>query len=126
MNPERFDADLHRRIKPDPETGCWVWQLSFLKTGYGQLSWNGRRTLAHRYVYELLVGPIAEGLQLDHTCRNKRCVNPHHLEPVTRQENMRRTMKTHCKRGHDMAVHARITGKRRDCRLCHNLRRRAA
>lgn len=76
---------------PDPETGCWNWQLSLNNAGYGiKCVPTYRRVLGHRYYYEQLVGPIPEGHDLDHLCRNPRCCNPDHLEPVTRSENLRR------------------------------------
>lgn len=85
----------------DPVTGCWNWNKS-LNSGYGQISrWSPGKTKsnvttvkAHREVYERHVGPIPPGLQLDHLCRNPRCVNPAHLEPVTNEENVRRGIST--------------------------------
>jgi hypothetical protein len=74
----------------DPETGCWQWLLNMSSRGYGRIWADGRRHTAHRYVYEHFHGPIPEGLELDHLCRNKLCVNPDHLEPVTHIENVRR------------------------------------
>lgn len=72
------------------DAGCWVWTGCRLPSGYGRIS-IGRETFnAHRVSYELFVGPIAHGLEIDHTCRNKSCVNPAHLEAVTHVENIRR------------------------------------
>lgn len=73
-----------------PEDGCWTYQGHRDHKGYGKaaITLNGRKhSRAHRAAYEMLVGPIPEGLQLDHLCRNRSCVNPSHLEPVTNQEN---------------------------------------
>jgi hypothetical protein len=73
-------------------TPCWVWQCErFTKTGYGRMRRvESGSQLAHRRVYERLVGPIEKGLELDHLCRNRPCINPDHLEPVTHAENCRR------------------------------------
>jgi hypothetical protein len=71
----------------DPATGCWIWQYRRDIRGYGNLTVKGKRVLAHRWYYEQEVGPIPEGLGLDHACRNKACVNPAHLRPATHSEN---------------------------------------
>jgi hypothetical protein len=78
------------------EHGCWVWQAK-KHGGYGRMTITApdgtqRSTPAHRASYEAHVGPIPEGLELDHLCRNAACCNPSHLEPVTRQENVRRAL----------------------------------
>ena len=69
---------------------CWVWTASIRPNGYGEFRCNGRLTRAHRFAYEQMVGPVPEGLQLDHLCRNRACVNPEHLEPVTGSVNVQR------------------------------------
>ena|SRR5579885_311897 len=71
------------------EDGCWLW-TGALSEGYGRQRVRDFVYLAHRLVYELLVEPIPEGFDIDHLCRVRRCVNPAHLEPVTRAENLRR------------------------------------
>lgn len=70
---------------------CWEWQMARNSSGYGSYMVETRTAmLAHRYAYEQMVGPIPEGLEIDHLCRNRGCVRPDHLEPVTHSENMRR------------------------------------
>ncbi|WP_461634535.1 HNH endonuclease signature motif containing protein [Glutamicibacter soli] len=89
------------KIKVTPY--CWLWTASTKENGYGQFNSSNRNWNAHRLVYELLVGPIQEGMELDHLCRVRHCVNPQHLEPVTRKVNVRRQFDaiTHCPQGHE-------------------------
>lgn len=120
---------LLRRIEINPDTGCWEWQLS-TKLGYGQFALNGTVTRqAHRYAYERMVGPVPSGLELDHLCRVRHCVNPEHLEPVTpRVNNLRSTSpsafnaaKTRCVHGHEFTPEntlLRRDGVSRTCRAC--------
>ena len=69
---------------------CWEWQGSInQRTGYGKKTYCGKDMLAHRWVYEMLLGPITEGMVINHKCSNRRCVNPHHLEIVTQADNCR-------------------------------------
>ena len=92
------------------DDGCWLWQGRLTRDGYGATGAAGRSVLAHRLSYETFVGPIPEGLEIDHLCRVRACVNPAHLEPVTHAENVRRgeyPRETHrngrkvaCARGH--------------------------
>lgn len=129
---ERHVPTLMERVEPKirrDESGCWEWQAYRNHAGYGQVGLNGRLALAHRAVYEALVGPIPEGMSLDHLCRNPPCVNPEHLEPVTHAENMRRgdfsrngehlRRRTHCPRGHTYdAANTREYRGSRYCRAC--------
>lgn len=91
-----FGASLADRIQaglPKERTffDCWPWQKARQSAGYGVISRpDGSTGLAHRVIYEFLVGPVPKELDLDHLCRNKPCCNPAHLEPVTRGENNRR------------------------------------
>lgn len=84
---ERFWSKIEKR-----ENGCWVWTGSLSPQGYGQLQSPGNQglVLAHRFAFELIYGPVPEGLVLDHLCRNHACCNPLHLEAVTQKENVRR------------------------------------
>jgi hypothetical protein len=115
--PLRFESKITRQ-----DSGCWEWTACKIKTGYGRVQMKEGPKLAHRIIYELLVGPIPEGLTLDHLCRNRSCVNPSHLEPVTMRENCLRgtgptainARKTHCIRGHILL----LKGKQRICKEC--------
>src|SRR5688572_14187578 len=125
-----LEERLARYIVPGP--GCWEWAGSIIGNGYGQITIGQRRIYAHRFVYERERGPIPIGLELDHLCRNKRCVNPDHLEPVTHAENMRRSgpgagnaIKTHCPRGHAYTpMNTYVYMNRRNCRTCSRGRKR--
>jgi hypothetical protein len=122
LSPDMLPPLLAAKIEVDPESGCWMW-LAGLRGGYGQVRWGGRNWAAHRLVYELLVGPIADGLDIDHLCRTPPCVNPEHTEQVTRRENIRRgtcpaavnARKTHCAKGHLLAAWPEAGTGRRWC-----------
>ena len=73
-----------------PETGCWLWQRAIKPEGYGYLTYKGKTTYAHRLYYERKYGPIPDGMEIDHLCRNRACVNPNHLEAVSRAQNTQR------------------------------------
>lgn len=107
---------------------CWEWTGLLHSGGYGRLRVNGRYLMAHRVAYELIVGPIPEGLTVDHLCRNRLCVNPAHMKPVTRQENLDRgihpnTAKTHCPQGHEYTPENTYTHSgKRSCIICQKKR----
>jgi len=110
------------RIIRIPFMDCWLWDGHHDKDGYASIYVDKRTRQAHRVTYEEYIGPIPEGLQLDHTCRQRGCVNPRHVEPVTNIENQRRSpitmmMKTVCKRGHSDYRRSK-GGKRRYCLTC--------
>jgi hypothetical protein len=126
------DERLWARV--DRTEACWTWMGNVSNGGYGQINNGGRLVMVHRLAYELLVGPIPLGLQLDHLCRNRRCVNPAHLEPVTQQENIRRgnsgqknAARTHCPDGHpydESNTYLSPGSKSRTCRTCQQAARR--
>ena len=101
---ERFWPKVEIPDGPDDawEDMCWSWTGAHIPGGYGSIGVDGSQRGAHRVAYELLVGPIPDGLTIDHLCRVKDCVNPAHMEPVTSAENNRRrsATRTTCKRGH--------------------------
>jgi hypothetical protein len=124
---DRFAAKV---IAAGPDD-CWLWQGARMTAGYGTINRGGRgggMVGAHRVAYELTYGPIPEGLDIDHLCRNRLCCNPAHLEPVTRAENIRRGMGRsavavrtgRCARGHALEggnIYVDKHGKR-SCKAC--------
>ena len=120
--------------KVDKSGDCWLWLGARNHNGYGRHMFRGHRIMAHRVAYMLSVGEIPAGLQLDHLCRTRRCVNPSHLEPVTQTENIMRGVsptainakRESCTHGHEFtADNTYVTPDgRRQCRTC--IRRRLA
>ena len=131
------------QIHHEPMSGCWLWVGNVDRGGYGTIAkWkkDGRKgsRAVHKVIYEILVGDVPDGLQLDHLCEVKPCVNPQHLEPVTPRENTQRSIrsrglnsvaatlrdsnlaKTHCPHGHPYSgenLYVRPNGVR-ECREC--------
>lgn len=124
IDREQFIKWLFGKAMPEPNSGCWLWVKATTGQGYGNI--NGRS--AHLVIYEKLIGPVPEGLQLDHKCRVRCCVNPDHLEPVTCKENLHRGIgstatkanQTHCIHGHEFTLeNTRIRRNGvRQCRAC--------
>lgn len=129
MLTERFWSKVNKT------NSCWEWIAGIGKDGYGRFRLNERINLAHRLSYEHFKGKIPKGLDLDHLCRNRKCINPEHLEAVTRKINIRRgltgqhnnhanKLKTHCLRGHEYDEENTYiySDGRRQCRKCVRIR----
>ena len=122
-------ARFNAKFSICPDTGCWLWTASIHPEGYGRF-WDGKVAKAHRVAHELFIGPIPDGLGIDHLCRVRHCVNPEHLEPVTWGENSRRgdcgkhmADRTHCPREHEYnATNTRVNEKGH--RVCIECKRR--
>lgn len=125
--PAAVIGRLMAKVEISPESGCWIWQGRLDDSGYGRFATRDRAfsALAHRAAYELLVERVANGMQLDHLCRNRACYNPEHLEVVTARENVMRgesitarlARADRCAKGHRYPA-GQVVGRRR-CDECY-------
>lgn len=138
---ERLAPTLRERIVAKvvvDQAGCWIWQGHIGPKGYGQVRGKSGTQPAHQAAYEEWKGAIPTGMEPDHLCKVRSCVNPDHLEAVTHRENLlrsggiaaRNASKTHCPQGHPYAgdnviIRARRSGQGRQCRTCRDARNRA-
>ncbi len=139
---ERVWARFAKKVAwPATLTACWPWTAAKDPAGYGRIKISGKNTPAHRVAYTMMVGPIPPGLTIDHLCRTHECVNPLHMEPVTRMENSLRGVspraqnrrKTHCPKGHPYDERNTMWRRKgqgdrvgRNCRACDRARSRVA
>ena len=134
---ENIKDRIERHSVQIPFSGCWIWTGADDNLGYGRIGMQGQARLAHRISYQYFVGDIPKGLELDHLCRVTSCINPNHLEPVTRKVNtdrgrcaethkIRFANMTHCKRGHEFTeentyIAVQKTRSFRNCKTCQKL-----
>lgn len=138
FNQRLIDPNLRFWAKVDPHmrrglASCWEWMGIRDQDGYGIFTIRYKAFKAHRYAFEQIVGDIPSGLQIDHLCRNRGCVNPYHMELVDTRTNVLRgfgisaqnARKTHCKRGHELAGANLVWSQgTRQCRECGRTRAR--
>ena len=133
-----IEARFWKHVSPEPNSGCWLWTASEDGRGYGQFAPFGWRGLhkqgsikAYKFAYLFYRGSVPDGKELDHVCRNRLCVNPDHLEPVSHRENVlrgdspsaRQARQTHCKRGHEFTAENTWSGdEHRRCKTCDKVR----
>lgn len=132
-SPEHTIQSMFERTSPEPNSGCWLWLGHLNHGGYARVSFRGKGRQAHRVILWLMGRSIESGQEVDHLCKNPSCINPDHLEVVSRRVNIERsngitklnTLKTHCPKGHPYTKdNLRAFGKRpwRGCKACHRER----
>jgi hypothetical protein len=123
---ERLQKFVEHQSSFEP---CWEW-LGAKSAGYGRIKVQGKVCMAHRISYEYFIGPIPEGLEIDHLCRTPACINPAHLEPVTGSINAKRGLtgnkkRDFCKNGHKFSSdNVLMDGKERRCKPCRRANKR--
>lgn len=131
MPPLPIIVRLLHRIQIDQATGCWNWMGGNNGRGYGVIGLNHRSWYVHRISHLLFIGPIPDGFEVDHLCKNRGCCNPFHLEAVPQSVNNARSasccalnaLKTHCKRGHLLdGENLYRTAAGRSCKRCHKIK----
>lgn len=124
---DELERRFWEKVAPEPNSGCWLWLGGLNDSGYGRMTIGRNKNFrAHRWAYLFYVGSIPPGLELDHKCRVRSCVNPAHLEPVTHLINSRRgqggkyqTLRTHCPHGHPYdSQNTKIIDGKRKCLIC--------
>lgn len=128
ITPANYSLNKFERFVQRTDSGCWEWKGKIHnKDGYGIAYLNGREIMAHRLSYALFKEPLNTGLTIDHLCRNRKCVNPDHLEQVSKRINTLRgkgitaelARRTHCKHGHEFSEeNTRMYRGQRQCRKC--------
>ncbi|AKY03535.1 HNH endonuclease [Streptomyces phage Hydra] len=133
LNDNKLPARFWNKVSVS-ESGCWEWAAYRDRHGYGAFYWEGKDRRAHRVSFSVLSRPIPDGMEIDHLCRNRSCVNPAHLEPVTQTENIDRgenhigvnRTKTHCAQGHPLVEGNLVLNKlklgHRYCLTCQRAR----
>jgi len=122
---------LLEKVNFDLRTGCWIYPMREVRGGYCRISIGSREVYAHRLAYEHFCDPISDGFEIHHICGNPRCVNPSHLELVTRYDHTHRSFysnasKQFCRNGHQLSsdnVYRRPSTGHRECRICRKLRK---
>lgn len=134
MHSHEWLEAFNKFVLPEPNSGCWLWTGHVSIYGYAKFApkWKVPPLYAHRFSYEVHVGPIPPEMVIDHKCRVRCCVNPDHLEVVTQKENVRRglhialrPLRTHCKNGHELVDgNFYLSGRTRVCLECERIRGR--
>lgn len=114
---EALQLRIASSVKVDVESGCWNWVRYCCKSGYGQIKAFGRMWKAHRVAYQLYVGSLSEEQELDHKCRNRKCVNPKHLRPCVRENNCVNTCVRRDSRSGVKGVRQRSQGGKWEARI---------